>query len=354
MVKDEDRLATRLSGLDLARFLAFVGMVVVNFSVVMGASNDGSLAGMILGVLEGRAAATFVVLAGIGMGLAGPDLPLATTMKRVLFLLVLGLLNMLIFPADIIHYYAFYFLFGSLFVGAPGKYVGAGILGLVFGFLLLVSVLDYDAGWNWQTLSYSDFWTVSGFARNLFFNGWHPVVPWLAFFLFGILIARLRLSLAQTQGWMMVAGLTAFFVAEGLSDWFMAAAPTVDGVSLQPLVATKPVPPGPLYMIAGMGIAMFIVGGCLRLSALMTDTVILKLLCAPGRQTLTLYFAHIVIGMGVLEALGLLADQHNRFMDARTALGSALMFSVLALLYAVVWSRFFRRGPVEALMRRLC
>ena len=31
-----------------------------------------------------------------------------------MFLLVLGLLNMLIFDADILHYYAFYFFFGVL------------------------------------------------------------------------------------------------------------------------------------------------------------------------------------------------------------------------------------------------
>ena len=64
---------TRVNGLDLARFLAFAGMVIVNFKVVTGAGDsgaaDGAL-GILVGALEGRAAATFVALAGVGLGLA--------------------------------------------------------------------------------------------------------------------------------------------------------------------------------------------------------------------------------------------------------------------------------------------
>ena len=35
------RQGSRLEGLDVARYFAFVGMVVVNFTIVMGAENDG-------------------------------------------------------------------------------------------------------------------------------------------------------------------------------------------------------------------------------------------------------------------------------------------------------------------------
>ena len=73
--------ATRLDGLDLARFLAFAGLVSVNFKVVTGAwdaatagtsaaAGPGAL-GILVGALEGRAAATFVVQAGVGLGLVG-------------------------------------------------------------------------------------------------------------------------------------------------------------------------------------------------------------------------------------------------------------------------------------------
>lgn len=61
---------SRLEGLDLARYLAFVGMVIVNFKIAMGAENEQGVVGFLTSALEGRAAATFVVLAGIGLGLA--------------------------------------------------------------------------------------------------------------------------------------------------------------------------------------------------------------------------------------------------------------------------------------------
>ena len=90
-------------------------MVVVNFKIAKGAEGGTGLLHLLTSPLEGRAAATFVVLAGIGLGLAGLkglDQTIAVTIKRALFLLVIGLLNTTIFDADILHYYAFYFLFG--------------------------------------------------------------------------------------------------------------------------------------------------------------------------------------------------------------------------------------------------
>ena len=110
-------MSERLIGLDIARYLAFVGMVLVNFDIAMSygvQSNEGFFKELI-GQLQGRASATFVVLAGIGLGLSSfnkESQTVNTIVKRSIFLLILGLLNMTIFEGDILHYYAFYFLFG--------------------------------------------------------------------------------------------------------------------------------------------------------------------------------------------------------------------------------------------------
>ncbi len=216
----------RHEGLDLARFLAFAGMVIVNFRIVMmqseGDGINNSLAGMISGALEGRAAATFVVLAGIGLGLAATRYPLAqiriTTIKRAFFLLALGLLNCTIFDADILHYYAVYFLLAVPLLSVASRRLIPIIVALAFVFVAMAITLDYDAGWNWSDYSYSDFWTAEGFIRNLFFNGWHPVIPWLGFLLFGIVLSRLPLSERPTQIRMMVLGAAASIAAE-LIHW---------------------------------------------------------------------------------------------------------------------------------------
>tara|TARA_B110000093_G_scaffold106228_1_gene114285 strand:- start:16587 stop:16898 length:312 start_codon:yes stop_codon:yes gene_type:complete len=63
-------MKNRIIGYDLARALALFGMVVVNFKIVMGTANNGPPRLVDLtGLLEGRAAATFVLLAGIGISL---------------------------------------------------------------------------------------------------------------------------------------------------------------------------------------------------------------------------------------------------------------------------------------------
>ena len=61
----------RLHGLDLARYLALAGMVLVNFRLAMAvpAEGEGWLAGF-FHLLEGKASATFVTLAGLGLVLA--------------------------------------------------------------------------------------------------------------------------------------------------------------------------------------------------------------------------------------------------------------------------------------------
>ncbi len=41
MTMTAEHSSLRIEGLDLARFFAFVGMVIVNFKIVMGAGGDG-------------------------------------------------------------------------------------------------------------------------------------------------------------------------------------------------------------------------------------------------------------------------------------------------------------------------
>lgn len=340
----------RLHGLDLARYFAFVGMVVVNFKIAMGAESSDGLLSMLTAVLEGRAAATFVVLAGIGLGLAslkGMDQTISVTIKRALFLLVIGLLNMTIFDADILHYYAFYFLFGALLLGLNTRTLIWAVIGLNVLFVIMILVLDYDAGWNWSDYTYAGFWTPIGFVRNLFFNGWHPVIPWLGFLLFGITLSRISLAERVTQIRLIVGGAVAFGLAEGLSALLMPQIASIDP-ELASLFTTEPVPPMPLYILAGVGAACVVIGACLLIADRFAAMGVMRIFVPAGRQTLTLYIAHILIGMGTLEALGMLGGQ-----SVAQAVWASLLFCIAATIYALIWARFFKRGPIEALMRKV-
>lgn len=342
---------SRLRGLDLARYLAFVGMVIVNFKIVMGVQNADGFAARFSQMLEGRAAATFVVLAGVGLGLAAARSDFGSTMsvtlRRAAFLLVIGLLNSLIFEADILHYYAFYFLFGVLLLPLNTRLLIAVIIALNLMFVLMILTLDFSAEWNWVTFAYTGFWTPAGFVKNLFFNGWHPVIPWLSFLLVGIVVSRLALGEGRVQRRLVFAGAVMWALAEGVSLILMPFAVAID-VELADLVGTAPVPPMPQYIAAGTGFALVVTGLCLLVANSMDRVDVLGLVTPAGRQTLTLYIAHIMIGMGVLEALGRLGGQ-----SAQQALVAALLFSFAATLYAWIWARVFKRGPIEAAMRRL-
>ena len=329
----------RLAGLDIARFIAFTGMVLVNFRIATQVSDTSDWAFQITHLLEGRAAALFVVLAGVGISLA--KAPAALMAKRALFLFAIGLLNQIIFPADILHYYGVYFLCAIplMRLTPHGLIISTGLI-LVASLTMLLG-LNYEAGWNWSTLEYTYFWTPTGFVRNLFYNGWHPVFPWLAFLSFGLWLGRQTLANRSTQIKLALFGSLAAIGIIALSY----------GLSLDPELAEitglTPIPPGPLYILAGIATSTAMIGATLLITPRLTRLNITEWLAAPGRQTLTLYVAHIVIGMGLLEAFGMLDGSLSSPMVFTLSIG----FAALTSLYARAWLRITRRGPLETLMR---
>ena len=349
-----NHVSERLIGLDIARYFAFVGMVLVNFDVVMsissGLQSDGGFFNKFISQLQGRASAAFVVLAGIGLGLSGlkrESQAVNITIKRAIFLLILGLLNMSIFEGDILHYYAFYFLFGAFLLSFSNR-VLVQIVGLLnVAFLVMMLSIDYESGWNFEELTYSGFWTIDGFVRNLFFNGFHPVFPWLGFLLLGIVLSRTSLKDRHVQIKLITWGLAAVLVSEVVS--FVLSGYVIPADSeLQFLVTTVSMPPMPLYFLAASGSACLLIGLCLLASERFRESGIYSLISPAGTQTLTLYIVHIVVGMGVIEALGFTGSQ-----SSSKAFVVAMIFCVLATIFAFAWAQWFSRGILESLMRKL-
>lgn len=329
---------SRLHGLDIARFIAFCGMVLVNFRIVAATTPGSDWASLLTNALEGRAAALFVVLAGVGIVLGKPTRGLLG--RRAAFLFVVGMINVTVFEADILHFYALYFVVAIFFLRAPnrGLWLGMGAI-LALGLASLV-LLDYERGWNWDTFAYSDFWSLRGFLRHSFLNGWHPVLPWAAFVLFGMWIARLDLRRGSVQRGLLIWGAVAMVAA-------MVPVRLVQDPDLVDLFGTAPIPPGPFYMLSGAGSSAAVIGGLLMLTPLLDRLGLSPWLTAPGRQALTLYVAHILLGMGMLEALGLMDGS----LTPAQILWISLGFCALGAAYARGWARWFRRGPLEALMR---
>ncbi|UWQ78434.1 heparan-alpha-glucosaminide N-acetyltransferase domain-containing protein [Leisingera sp. S132] len=327
----------RLHGLDIARFLAFCGMVLVNFRIAAGVTPGTDTASLLTSALEGRAAALFVVLAGIGLSLGRPDR--ITVFRRAVFLFVIGLLNLTIFEADILHFYALYFLLALPFLTAPGRMLlRAAAMILLIGFVSVIS-LDYEANWDWKTLTYANFWTVEGFLRHSLYNGWHPVFPWAAFLFLGMWAGRLQLSSRRVQAHLVLWGAAA------------AVLGTVPGMLVQDpelaeLFGTSAIPPGPFYILSASGSALAVTGLVLALTPALDKAGLADWLAAPGRQALSLYAAHILLGMGTLEAMG----QLDGALSPAQIFGFSLGFCALSMVLVWVWNLFAKRGPLEALM----
>ena len=104
----------------------------------------------------------------------------------------------------------------------------------------------------------------------------------------------------------------------------------------------------PIFVAAAGGTAIVIILLCVTAGLRWPGALPIRWAARTGEVALTIYFGHVLIGMGVLDAIGRLDAQTLWF-----ALGSAVVFIAASVVFAVVWRRYRRRGPVEWLMRRL-
>lgn len=360
---DMARVTSRIVGLDIARAFAIVGMVIVNFNVVMAGevSSPGWLR-LLVTSLEGRAAATFVVLAGIGASLgsrrqrqsADPDRQResrTTVAKRALFLFVIGWLFFPIWPADILHFYGLYLAVGSLLLFVSNRTllrVGVGSAVVSLGFIVL---FDFFANWNLDDLTYHGLASASGFLRNLLLDGFHPVLPWLAFYVFGMWLGRTDLRDPMWRRRLVVRSAVVLVAAEALA-WFVlgpkgSTPGNLSDESWRWLFSVEMIPPMPLYLVAGIATACLVIVGSMLLGERLSRSVVAPL-AATGQLALTLYVAHVVVGMGLLEAAGKLEDRSLPFIVL-----VSLVFSAVAIGWSWWWRRTHERGPLEKLMRSL-
>lgn len=358
------RSTQRTVGFDVARALAVFGMVVVNFKLVMGAADSGpAWLAAVIGLLDGRAAATFVVLAGVGVSLmskrsreSGDAAALRSVrsalLRRALFLFVVGLLYLQVWPADILHFYGVYLAFAAFLLATPSRRLIALAACAAALFVVLIFALDYERGWNFATLEYSGVFTPRGMMRHLFFNGFHPALPWIGFLLVGMVLGRARLDEARVRRLVLAGGVLVALGAELLSQALIAqlsrGADAKTRAAVEALFGTAPMPPMPLYLLAAGGTACAVIVLALEVVNRWPEARWLAPLVATGQMALTLYVAHVVVGMGTLEAVGRLEDQSLSFVLAAVA-----AFCGASVLFAHLWLQRFDRGPVEAVMRRV-
>ncbi len=274
-----------------------------------------------------------------------------TIVKRALFLFVVGFLLSLFWNADIIHFYAFYMTIGALFLLASRRVLLLAAAISTLAFPLLFVLFDYQTGWDFSTLDYVDLWSPEGAVRHIFFNGFHPVFPWVAFFFIGLWLGRGALFDAQYRRKALAWALATIFTIHA-GTAMIESMPltrqdqTIDLLSTLFLIEVLP-PPTPLYVVSTAASAIAVIILCLLLCEQVGSPAWLRLLNTTGQMSLSIYLAHIVIGLGILEELGMLYVQTLAF-----ALGYSLLFILLSVVFANLWRLKWQHGPLEWLMRK--
>jgi uncharacterized protein len=358
-----DLTTERVLGFDVARALAILGMVVVHFAIVAAADRSGpAWLNAVLGLLDGRAAATFVILAGVGITLlsrravASTD-PLAvarvqhTLVRRGLFLLLLGFINLTIWPGDILRVYGVSLILAARLIGSPGRRLLLGAAGYALGFVVLFLVVDFEKNWDWTTLTYRRLWMPTGLLRNLFYDGFRSVLPWTGFVLFGMWLGRLDLRDRAVNKRVFRAALGTALFAEGASwlcvSYFLAHPYGMDAETVNALFGTESMPALPLFLLASGGTAVAVIALSVRVAGSWTSRL-WQPLAATGQMALTWYVAHIVLGLGTVVALELTSSQ-----SLPVAAGWGVAFFAVAILMSWLWKMMFQHGPLEWVMRKV-
>ena len=354
----------RIVGYDLARAGAFFGMLLVNFSLLMGSgSSVSNWLDWVIGIIRGRAAATFVVLAGAGLSLLTKSAYLSknraeinanrsTLLKRSLFLLVIGLFNFFISPiSDILHFYAVYIALGACLLTVTNSSLWLLTAITIICRPLIFIACGFVKSWELNTVADAGFWNLSGIIGHIFFNGCFPVIPWMAFITLGMWLGRQDFSDRALRRKILLAGLSAVAFAELLSRvgiYLFSSVQVDQGLKkILPFFHIVSWDPMPLFMISSMGTALVVIALIMKLTDKYGNTPWVLAFASVGQTTLTLYVGHIILGsilLWIIEEFELEPHFFN--------LWASLFFYLVALFFSQNWLKRFRKGPLEILMRR--
>ncbi|MDA1362299.1 DUF418 domain-containing protein [Glycomyces luteolus] len=377
----------RLVGVDLARALAVFGMYIVHVGPML--STTSGVGSWVRYMADGHSSVLFATLAGFSLmliagrkepkiGLAGRKAKARIAIRAVVLLAFGTLLARLYGDVIIIGFYGVYFLVAMMFLKLSAKTLAitAAALAVVGPQLAFLMRPLLSGSFQQAVDAYDPLEKLSGVGViDLLFTGFYPTIPWIAFVVAGMALGRVDLSAPANQRRLAAlgAGLTA--VAYGLSlllagkgalrsmaedgsssgswsgsgseSWSGSSKPPMDSgsfdyrPSVRELFVAGPHSGTTFDIVGSVGIAILVIVGATflmdrlpRLRRLMTPIV------AVGTMSLTAYVGHFV----VMSSFSLPGG------GVRGSWVPVLTLILGAVVFAAIWSRFFKRGPLEYLL----
>lgn len=354
----------RIIGFDLARAYAIFGMFIVNFNFCFGNVNQTEEPiGRFLNLFTGNSTSIFIILAGMGVSLMTRKSEYSKVekakyksiiLKRSWFLFFAGLLLFTWWSGDILHFYGGYMHIAAFILFVPKRYYLWIALAVIIIYHILLSLIPVDTSWNFNTYKYTDFWTPAGFLRNTLYNGWNSMFPWFSFFVIGMWLGKLDWHNKSIRRNIFIFGLLLFSIIQLIRLW--ARSPFVDDFTHR-YILSEYFPPYLPFLLVTAGFALMVIPVCMYLGEKFKEAKIINYLAKTGQMTLSHYIIHIIIGMLILEQLT--GKTYTGFLEDETPtepiyiLLYAIAFFVLTVGFSWFWSKKFKNGPFETLMRKI-
>lgn len=336
----------RLEGIDLARALAIIGMLMVH----VGPTHLDDPAGVMYALPHGQASVLFMLLAGLGVALlAGsrraPPGGITTQLAwRGLLLLPFGLWLQTVATGQLV----ILATYGLMFT------LAIGLVRLRDRNLLLLAALAAVAGpltFLWGRIHAPGVFNrgalelgqpAGDIVHGLLLSGPYPLMTWVVPFLLGLWLGRRDLRATPVRLWMILGGIgatAALIGAAAVLQRFLGEPDfIVDWKHLLSLDAHSQMP---LWLGSATATAVAVLGLCL----VVTDRLGRWLwpLVALGQVALTFYVGHL---LALNWWPGTLMSG-----DPATAMRLVLIIVAQAAVLAVAWRWLFPRGPLEFLLQ---
>ncbi len=354
----------RIIGFDIARAYAIFGMFIVNFNFSFGATMAPTdFVGHFLNIFVGNSTAIFIICAGMGISLMTnrhnyskeeKAILRSKILKRSWFLFAMGLLLYNWWSGDILHFYGGYMHLAAFLLFVPKRYYLLGALLAIIIFHVLLFVIPIDTSWDFTTFQYKDFWTPIGFLRNTFYNGWNSIFPWISYFLIGMWLGRLNWQDNRIKRNIFLLGLVVFIIIQALR---LMVQQHIFNSFWSDYIMAEYFPPYLPFVLVTIAFACMVIPICMVIGEKFSNNKLVLALQKTGQMTLSHYVIHLTIGMIVFAYMagkhytGLLEDEKPT--SSIYILTYSIIFYIFSILFSVFWSRKFKNGPLETVMRKI-
>jgi uncharacterized protein len=357
---------TRYASLDVTRAIALLGVVALNYHGYLNGAEAfrpsnptfwNRVFSPLTGVLTTRFAATFVLVAGIGialfMGGAHDDAAESSRRRLVLArrgaaLFGAGAILQWIWPGTILFYYGAYFMIGAVIATWKTR-------SLILSATVVTMFSSALAGWRGNRSLAGDptSWLSppTNSPRNLlirtFVDYTHPVVPWIVFVIGGIILGRHLGSLATYRTRLMatcVAAIIAAHVARAI--FWPSPVINIGDVTRRAIVSTDPYDRSIGYVVATLAVAVLAFCLVSIVTERRGDSAGVTALTHAGSMSLTLYLGHVFFYNVVVKQLSLVGPD-----GLVSALLLTLLYVVPAFVFSSWWKSTFGTGPAERAYR---